>query len=612
VGSVLYTLHQINTNGSDNYDLSGGGTNTYSQTTSENSLTGQTTTTGGGSDAYSLTQSGQHGIRSYTLTLAGTDLYTLNNADNSQTGAFSDTTAGGGSYALSETGSDGDTPFSTSSTGSTGFSQTQAGNLVDGQITLSQSGTNRYNLLEQFNNPSEAAQGAPGIAAFSPIGNPVSVGVVPAVTGTFVDPDARHLYCFAKGTLVLLADGSSKVIEKIEVGQMVLAAPDTDPEAPPTPCKVVQVYHNAPANIFEVHVAGEVIRTTANHPFYVKGKGWVKVKDLAVGDELRTANGSFVQVQRVADSGETEPVFNLQVELSHTYLVVLPESRQAILVHNESQSVVGGFFSDWGNYYKQAAQSTWNATKTAVAITGIVAEVGTQAAANDIRDVEVQGASGLGETLNPTYSIGVQNGMPRLPNPTTPAGLTTRVVTRGAGEAVGVISLVGGGGVATGGIVLDSTGVGAVAGVPANIAGVAAAGYGSAVLANAAQLPPIQMSRSGGSETAESEVPAWKQYEQRHGGQQTPMRTTFQGEEVDVRLDKPPTDSQIIDFKAYDWSNPSYQESFIQQKVIKDFQTQIAKYQTIRPNVHLQFSQQPPAWAIRAIQEAGATYSVKP
>jgi hypothetical protein len=144
---------------------------------------------------------------------------------------------------------------------------------------------------------------------------------------------------------------------------MVLAAPDTDPEAPPTPCKVVQVYHNAPARIFEVHVAGEVIQTTANHPFHVKGKGWVKVKDLAAGDELRTAEGELVKVERVADSGETEPVFNLQVELSHTYLVVLPESRQAILVHNESQSVVGGFFSDWGNYYKQAAQSTWNATK---------------------------------------------------------------------------------------------------------------------------------------------------------------------------------------------------------------------------------------------------------
>jgi hypothetical protein len=379
-GSVLYTLHQINTNGSDNYDLSGGGTNTYSQTTSENSLTGQSSTTGGGSDAYSLTQTGASGgsgggSRSYTLTLVGTDAYTLNNTDNAQIGTVSDITTGGGAYTLSETGTDSGTPFTTGSTGNTGFSQTQAGNLVDGQITLSQSGTNRYNLLEQFNNPSEAGQGAPDIAGFSPIGNPVMIGTVPAVTGTFVDPDARHLYCFAKGTLILLADGTSQAIETIEAGQMVLAAPDTDPEAAPAPCKVVQVYHNAPARVFEVHVAGEVIRTTANHPFYVKGNGWVKVQDLAVADELRTQNGAWLKIQKTEESQSMESVFNLQVEGDHTYFVVLPASRQAaVLVHNDSQSVAGGFFSDWGNYYKQAAQSTWNATKTvaAKAIVGVM------------------------------------------------------------------------------------------------------------------------------------------------------------------------------------------------------------------------------------------------
>ena len=109
----------------------------------------------------------------------------------------------------------------------------------------------------------------------------------------------------------------------------------------------------------------------------------------------------------------------------------------------------------------------------------------------------------------------------------------------------------------------------------------------------------------------DANAPAWKQYEQRNGGQQTSMRTTFQGEEVGVRLDKPPNSSQIIDFKDYDWSNSSYQKPFIQQMVIEDFQTQIAKYQTIRPDVHLQFSQEPPAWAVQAIKDAGGTYSVK-
>ncbi|MBN1919225.1 MAG: hypothetical protein JW889_15075, partial [Verrucomicrobia bacterium] len=107
-------------------------------------------------------------------------------------------------------------------------------------------------------------------------------------------------------------------------------------------------------------------------------------------------------------------------------------------------------------------------------------------------------------------------------------------------------------------------------------------------------------------------IPAWRQYELRHGGQQTTMRTTFGGEEVTVRLDKPPTSTTIVDFKDLNWSKPAYQAPFIQQQVVEQFQTQILKYQTIRPNVHLQFSQQPPSGVVRAIREVGGTYSVMP
>ena len=77
------------------------------------------------------------------------------------------------------------------------------------------------------------------------------------------------------------------------------------------------------------------------------------------------------------------------------------------------------------------------------------------------------------------------------------------------------------------------------------------------------------------------------------------MTTTFQGKTIKVRLDKPPTDSTIVDFKDYNWSNSSYEKPFIQQMVSDDFANQIRKYKTIRPNVHLQFSQEPPEWAVQ-------------
>ncbi len=109
-----------------------------------------------------------------------------------------------------------------------------------------------------------------------------------------------------------------------------------------------------------------------------------------------------------------------------------------------------------------------------------------------------------------------------------------------------------------------------------------------------------------------SSAPAWKQYEQRYGGRQTPMETTFEGRTVKVRLDKPPSDAQVVDFKDFDWSNPSYEKPFIMKRVIEDFTMQIQKYKTIRPSVHLQFSRNPPSWVVDAIRRAGGTYSVAP
>ncbi len=116
-----------------------------------------------------------------------------------------------------------------------------------------------------------------------------------------------------------------------------------------------------------------------------------------------------------------------------------------------------------------------------------------------------------------------------------------------------------------------------------------------------------------GEESSETKAePAWKSYEKRNGGVQTPMTTTFRGQSIQVRLDKPPEGSLIVDFKAYDWSKKSYSKPFIRQQVITDFTEQIKKYLTIRPNVHFQFSQQPPEWAVQAVEGAGGTFSVVP
>jgi len=97
----------------------------------------------------------------------------------------------------------------------------------------------------------------------------------------------------------------------------------------------------------------------------------------------------------------------------------------------------------------------------------------------------------------------------------------------------------------------------------------------------------------------------------KYGGKQTTMTTSFRGESVTVRLDKPPIGGRIVDFKDYDWSKVAYQKAEMQEWVISAFTEQVEKYSTIASEVHFQFSSQPPEWVIEALPR-GATYSVKP
>jgi len=79
-----------------------------------------------------------------------------------------------------------------------------------------------------------------------------------------------------------------------------------------------------------------LIRTTANHPFYVRGRGWVPAEKLKIGDRFRGHDGDEVELVELVDSGVVEPVFNLQVADAHTYFVGGVESGCSVLVHNES------------------------------------------------------------------------------------------------------------------------------------------------------------------------------------------------------------------------------------------------------------------------------------
>jgi hypothetical protein len=151
-----------------------------------------------------------------------------------------------------------------------------------------------------------------------------------ATTATGAADNPQFAICFAAGTPVLTRRGSV-AIEQVVAGDEAWAVPESDPLAAARWCRVEQAFHNAPAELIYVHADGlPVIRSTFNHKFHVRDKGWVAAQDLRPGDLLRTADDHWVSVTETFRNGAVEPVYNLCVEGYHTYFA------GNALVHNQS------------------------------------------------------------------------------------------------------------------------------------------------------------------------------------------------------------------------------------------------------------------------------------
>src|SRR5262249_31203253 len=86
--------------------------------------------------------------------------------------------------------------------------------------------------------------------------------------------------------------------------------------------------------VLEIHIGDQIIGTTAEHPFWIAGKGWISAGDIQVGDLVRTEENSLVPVQRKVATGRTSTVFNLSVPHGHTYLVGSVYWCFSVWVHN--------------------------------------------------------------------------------------------------------------------------------------------------------------------------------------------------------------------------------------------------------------------------------------
>jgi len=151
---------------------------------------------------------------------------------------------------------------------------------------------------------------------------------------TFSDGDIGVAdQCFIAGTRVLMADGSHKNIEHINIGDMVTSYDVQTGEF--VAGRVMQVFQDPPETMLSNYylVINNNLRVTPDHLMFSNGK-WIPAGDLSIGDCLfsRTHNTEYhvYSIERVYERVTT---FNLEIERFHTYFVSIDDDVD-VLVHN--------------------------------------------------------------------------------------------------------------------------------------------------------------------------------------------------------------------------------------------------------------------------------------
>ena len=137
---------------------------------------------------------------------------------------------------------------------------------------------------------------------------------------------AQTNQCFVAGTLITMADGTTKPIEDIAVDDIVLTY---DFEAKKNVPARVTATHYHPAEQTDGYLLINGIGVTGNHQMWTP-EGWVPAEDLKFGDCLVRVSGKLFPVVSIQSIPKSVPTYNLHVDNdSHNYYA------DGVLVHNK-------------------------------------------------------------------------------------------------------------------------------------------------------------------------------------------------------------------------------------------------------------------------------------
>ncbi|MEV7026341.1 polymorphic toxin-type HINT domain-containing protein, partial [Kitasatospora sp. NPDC093558] len=144
---------------------------------------------------------------------------------------------------------------------------------------------------------------------------------------------------FPAGTLVLMADGTRRPIERVRAGDSVTA---TDPATGVTGAQRVEstIYTPEDRDFTELTIAAPdgtsaTVTSTDHHPYWSQGaRAWRGAAELVAGDSVRTADGRAVRITGTRHWTAPQPAYNLTVGSVHTYYVFAGDT--PVLVHNST------------------------------------------------------------------------------------------------------------------------------------------------------------------------------------------------------------------------------------------------------------------------------------
>ncbi|MCX6666593.1 MAG: right-handed parallel beta-helix repeat-containing protein [Euryarchaeota archaeon] len=140
------------------------------------------------------------------------------------------------------------------------------------------------------------------------------------------EPEHEHnITCFLAGTPITMADGSSKNIETISIGDHVISY-DTEKQMLTTGV-VIQTFVHENSNNGYLEINN--LRVTPNHPLWINEE-WKEAGEAHLGDHLLRLDGTKEIITHIRYIPGTYTVYNLEVEQDHTYFA------HGVLVHNKA------------------------------------------------------------------------------------------------------------------------------------------------------------------------------------------------------------------------------------------------------------------------------------